>query len=857
MVSLLRGRFRGDRDPGGIVRHTVGNAVVLHAEGVISPEAQSLALSVAEDHENDVVVLDLADGMPITSWESMAGALPRRRRGIRLMTCGRQHGPAAMAGQWLSERLNRTVVAPDGTLVRGAAGSLFVHSASDSGWIRFRPGRAPEWDSKRYPAPCWDAAAVRRRASSSTGEIEPLPGGVWIHDTGEPELIERHRDRLVSGVPCHHETMTVLLGCPGTAPLSLDDVMRFWRDLDADSRTRARFVQYGTVDLPDGEALGQRLADLFQSTVVCYTGVPIGTPDRTEFRTVRADASLGWPVFASELGYAPRSRPRSAARCPVVLSHRGPLRWSDEVEPRVYWYAADAVIEVVQAGLWIRPPQVPPNAERVRAAFVDPEHSTLFFDDSVEETAARMRELAADVLARLDERTAAGNVLLPASALAPEPRPAGPALGALSPDGDRPPVAAVPAIPASPAVGVLPPAPTIGTAAAVVGVAAEVLAAEVVAAIEPVTAVGPEPATAVPIAAGPEPTAAPIAAAPGPATTVPTAAPIVPPIAALPEPIALAVGLAPVSPGPASAPPPPTPRPHGTASDATGTAPTPRPPAPAPAPVRRQPVPAPAAAALLVEGRPLTDERAWLRRTLSREFDQLASSVARLLSEHPGMQRSAGHAVDEVLADWVAVRLYLSRRGAAIDAGLRSGEPGPHVPFARCAVAGLSRLPSHRGATVYTTTASDAQWALYRRGGLVTEWGFVNALTAPCAGQDGDVDVLLWSMTARRTALLEPGGEERADDRVLFVPGTSFKILEVRRPEGGRRGHVMMRELGANEIDPDGRVDPHRLSLDELALTTLRRGVDRWAGAEPATRVGPGAAGRFAALPGLVGGAAR
>ncbi|WP_431910238.1 hypothetical protein [Micromonospora carbonacea] len=849
MVSLLRGRFRGDRDPGGIVRHTVGNAVVLHAEGVISPEAQSLALAVAEDHENDVVVLDLADGMPITSWESMAGALPRRRRGIRLMTCGRQPGPAAMAGQWLSERLNRTVVAPDGALVRGAAGSLFVHSTSDSGWIRFRPGRAPEWDSKRYPAPSWDAAAVRRRASSSTGEIEPLPGGVWIHDTGEPELVERHRDRLVTGVPCHHETMTVLLGCPGTAPLSLDDVMRFWRELDADSRTRARFVQYGAVDLPDGEALGQRLADLFQATVVCYAGVPIGTPERTEFLTVRADASLGWPVFASELGYAPRARPRSAARCPVVLSHRGPLRWSDEVEPRVYWYAADAVIEVVQAGLWIRPPQVPPNAERVRAAFVDPEHSTLFFDDSVEETAARMRELAADVLARLDERTAAGNVLLPASALAPQPRPAGPALGALSPDADRPPVAASRAVAASPAVEALPPAPTIGAAVAVtgavVGVAAvaavaavePIVAVEAVAAIEPVAAVEPES-----IAATREPTAAP------PAATAPAAAPI----AAVPEPIALAVGLAPVSPGPASAPPPAAPRPPGAASDATGSAPAPRP--PAPAPVRRQPVPAPAAAALLAEGRPLTDERAWLRRTLSREFDQLASSVARLLSEHPGMQRSAGHAVDEVLADWVAVRLYLSRRGAAIDAGLRSGEPGPHVPFARCAVAGLSRLPSHRGATVYTTTASDAQWALYRRGGLVTEWGFVNALTAPCAGQDGDVDVLLWSMTARRTALLEPGGEERADDRVLFVPGTSFKILEVRRPEGGRRGHLMMRELGANEIDPDGRVDPHRLSLDELALTTLRRGVDRWAGAEPATRVGPGAAGRFAALPGLVGG---
>src|SRR5690242_9611498 len=124
MAPGIRDLLRGARgEPGGaVVQHTVGNALVLHADETISAEAQSLALSVVEDTENDVVVLDLGSGLPISSWESMAGVLPRRRRGIRLIACGQPSHTAAMAGQWLSERLNRTVIAPDGDLVRGAAG---------------------------------------------------------------------------------------------------------------------------------------------------------------------------------------------------------------------------------------------------------------------------------------------------------------------------------------------------------------------------------------------------------------------------------------------------------------------------------------------------------------------------------------------------------------------------------------------------------------------------------------------------------------------------------------------------------------------------------------------------------------
>lgn len=1035
--SLLRGGADGPRD--GVVQHTVGNALVLHARDKISAEAQSLALTVIEDAENDVVVLDLGEGMPIGSWESMAGVLPRRRRGIRLMACGDHRNAAAMAGQWLSERLNRTVIAPDGDLIRGAAGGLFVHSMPGSGWVRFRPGKPPTWDAKRYPTPVWDRAVTDQRPSSSTGEIEPLPGGVWLHDTREPEIVAEHRKRLVADVPCQPEVMTVLLGCPGTPPLSLDDVVRFWRGLDTDSRTRTRFVQYGDIRLPEGEAFGQALADLLGVGVVCYTGVPVGSPDKFEIRTVRDDGVLGWPPFALELGYAPRAHSNSKARRPVVLSHREPLAGPEEIAPRIYWYAPDAVVEVVETGLWVRPAEEPQNAERVRATPLDPQGSTLIFDDTVPEGTARMRELAEDLAARVGPSVGQETALFPASVLVPGQKPAGRAeasLRAAEPQRAPAPAPVVPTAVEAPAT----PATTAYQPPAVESVVVEPVApwqaktraytraelfpaqAEpVVARAEPVVAraepapasasapapapVKPAPASVKPVeqvappAPAPVELAAPASPAPvepvAPAARVEPVAPIEPvaiepvavepvavepvaiepvavepvappppvepvlvepaapvqPVVPLPpvaraEPIATeidvpvpagtitsALTFAPVTPAvpveeavtpaenapeeavaqvpaqaPAEVPPPPPAVEVAAAVEITApSAPAPaveiaepvaaveipapaakveipepvaptgpvapveqaEPPAPVEqaepsAPVKQaerkpaaaartqlQPVPAPAASALLPRKRSLDEERAWLRRTLSREFDTMASSVARIMSEHPGLQSSGGVSADDVLADSVAVQLYLSGRGAAIDKGLRTGATGPHVPFARCAVSGLSRLPSFRGTTVYRTSPTEAEWAHYRDRRLITDWSFVNVLTGPCEAQEGDTDVLVWSMTARRTTLLEPEGDDRVTDRVLFLPGTHFKVLELREPSGDGRGAILMREIGSNEVDQDGRVDSGRVSLDELAVTSLRRSLERWADAEPRRRIGSDALGRFGVLPGL------
>jgi hypothetical protein len=173
------------------------------------------------------------------------------------------------------------------------------------------------------------------------------------------------------------------------------------------------------------------------------------------------------------------------------------------------------------------------------------------------------------------------------------------------------------------------------------------------------------------------------------------------------------------------------------------------------------------------------------------------------------------------------------------------------VPLARCVVSGLSRLPSHRGPTTFAATLDAAQWEYYRERPTITDWGFVNALTDPCANLPGDTDVLVWSMTARRTRLLEPdtGG---VADRVLFTPGSRFTVLELTEPGPDTRGRLLLRELSPSEVDETGRVAAAPPALTELATTSLRGAEEQWAAAPRTGRVTPAEAARFGALPGLV-----
>ncbi|MFI7602670.1 hypothetical protein [Actinoplanes sp. NPDC049681] len=254
--------------------------------------------------------------------------------------------------------------------------------------------------------------------------------------------------------------------------------------------------------------------------------------------------------------------------------------------------------------------------------------------------------------------------------------------------------------------------------------------------------------------------------------------------------------------------------------------------------LRFQTVPLPQARALPTANG-LGAERTWLRSTFSRQYDAAAATVSRVLARHPGF-----HAAPETLVDAAAVHLYLSAFGVGLPAALRRGEPGPHVPFGRCVSAGLERLPSYRGAAGLRAVLNAGEIREIREHGILRDWAFTEALIEPPADLPGTADVLVWSMTARRTRLLEPHDENRADHRVVFLPGTSFKVLEAAEPGPGRRGRLVLRELS-----PDER-DRGHVAFDDLTVPSLHRAAAQWGGPGSA-RPGVAAVPRFSAVPGL------
>ncbi|BCJ52689.1 hypothetical protein Asp14428_41640 [Actinoplanes sp. NBRC 14428] len=613
--------------------------------------------------------------------------------------------------------------------------------------------------------------------------------------------------------------------------------------------------------------------------------------------------------------------------------------------PRVYRYADDVLVEIVQSGLWLRGRTVPRYADRIRARVADPRHHALIVDDSEPARVGRLRELAEDLAARLDRPTGERSTLHLASALVPATPLVSDRAGGDLTDGmtyrfnikdlaldeviDRSPPPAE-----EPADLVVAPPPQVeklgsgsrGRAGGTLHTAPDAPAPppdtglpELVIPLltgsdrsratplweEPVAPVSPAPAPAA------KPRPAPVPASAAKQRPAPAPAP-----AAKPRPAPVPASAAKPAPAPApAAKPRPVPTPAPAAKPSAVPAPTPTPtsaPAPAPTTVPRRggalaeptmalsrstllPVPGALPSRVAVERSPeaaeplpvetatrvleelgkagvaapvvepvppgrralrfqadpdpdarglptsagLAEERAWLRSTLSREFDAAASSVSRLLSEYPGFQ-----ADPDTMVDAVAVRLYLSAVGEGVDDALRDGDVGPQVPFARCVTGGLRRLPSHRGATVAAADLTADELGQLAERGTLTDWGFVQALTDPAAGLPGDVDVLIWSMTGRRTRLLEPEDDHGAEGRVVFLPGTGFKVLQVVEPGlDGSRGKLLLRELAPDE-EPRGRVP-----FDDLALSSLSRSVEQ--AGKSTLRIGRAARRRFGAVPGL------
>ncbi|WP_033288608.1 hypothetical protein [Amycolatopsis jejuensis] len=202
------------------------------------------------------------------------------------------------------------------------------------------------------------------------------------------------------------------------------------------------------------------------------------------------------------------------------------------------------------------------------------------------------------------------------------------------------------------------------------------------------------------------------------------------------------------------------------------------------------------------------------------EDDEQLPMLSRLM-ETIVLPRISVEAADDPLA---AVRKYLSGDGPARPAAFEV-------------------LPMHEGAAVTTLTPADVQWAQCQTAQTLVEPGYLHVVTEPCIAQEGNVDVLVWSVTGRRTESAEPatGG---VPDRVVFLPGTRFRVLDSVGPEDGQRGWIALREVPADEPAVAAA------EQDEEILDVLSREVEGWLDSEPRQRIPESAAHWFTTLPG-------
>ncbi|WP_194915250.1 hypothetical protein [Catenulispora rubra] len=774
-----------------------GGAVMLHAANGPDPRAIERCGALADGQSPTVVFVDLAPGAEIQSENDLPAFLAERAGTLRLVPLQPLASSSFLGlGDWLSTALGRVVLAPGG-VPQKVVGGLFVPVEAGPGWFHFEPGRDPVPASRRSPAPEWECASFAEERELADGvRVEPLPAGAWITAAGSPRAAESYRKWLIGGLATDPAHPRVVVGHPGSAPVPLDAIVEFWTSVDERIRPALRFADFGATD-PAGPTLGQQLADRLGVGVVAGVGVPVLAPagsrreqKGSQTRTLLAGGAMHWRPYVWDLKYLPEGAD------PEPVEHRAPIEGLREVAPGIYEYAPGAVLEVTASGLMMRPPIYKAHAAAIRAAVPDPHHARMFHAADASVDADRMRSLADEAVARLEPEVRDSVAVLPSTAAVKQ---------GTDTAGGEVVVAAVELAAAEVTVSAEAGAVVELEPAAASGAAADnVMAAESGAGIDASGLVDvpaepePVPVTRFRLESGPLPGDVAMASVP--------LAPVQETVTATSEPV---LPIKHIEPAPTPAPtPPPEPAPVVPSTPDAGRAP------------QVQPVPRPETTAV-PSVRALDQERQWVRRTLSEQYDNTLGSVSRVVSESPGL-RTSGAATADVLVDLVAVQLYLNGQTRPFDDLVRSAAAGPHVPLARCIASGLKRLPSHRGPTLVRASLSERELRWYDSRKLVTEWGFVPALAGARYRMPGDVDLLIWSMTARRTHLVAPDLPEQ----VVFLPGTSFKVLSV---VTGERPQVLLRELSASEIGADGRVDPGPVPLDEVALKGLTDAGRTWA----------------------------
>ncbi|MEU4746244.1 hypothetical protein AB0G02_38085, partial [Actinosynnema sp. NPDC023658] len=201
-------------------------------------------------------------------------------------------------------------------------------------------------------------------------------------------------------------------------------------------------------------------------------------------------------------------------------------------------------------------------------------------------------------------------------------------------------------------------------------------------------------------------------------------------------------------------------------------------------------------------------ERDALRRMLGERYGEHAAVACRHIVQRP----DDPEAFEAVVTDLAAVSACLRGDEEILVEAMRSGKLGRLWPYAAAVVSGLRRLPVHQGVTVCLGEARG-----YRTGDVLVEHGVLNTVAGPSVPVDGRVEFVLWSVTGRRVSVVDSFGSV-VQERVLFPPGTAFKVLAVVEAEDSAPMQVMAQEV----VGRHHELPPGVLGSLERAAVALR-----------------------------------
>ncbi|OKI36578.1 hypothetical protein A6A25_21110 [Saccharothrix sp. CB00851] len=209
-----------------------------------------------------------------------------------------------------------------------------------------------------------------------------------------------------------------------------------------------------------------------------------------------------------------------------------------------------------------------------------------------------------------------------------------------------------------------------------------------------------------------------------------------------------------------------------------------------------------------LDHRSTEQERDALRRMLGERYGEHAAVACRHIVERP----DDPEAFEAVVTDLAAVSAFLRHDEEILVEALRSGKLGRLWPYAASVVSGLRRLPVHQGVTVCWGEARR-----FRTGDVLVEHGVLNTVTGPVVPVDGRVEFLLWSVTGRKVSVVDSFGSV-VQERVVFPPGTAFKVLAVVEAEESAPMQVMAQEV----VGRHHELPPGVLGSLERAAVALR-----------------------------------